>query len=54
MRGYQFLVLPGGFCYGDDVAAGKILANQMIHRLAEALNEFVAALAKSPPRPGHV
>ena len=40
---YQFLVIPGGFSYGDDVAAGKILANQMIHRLAEPLNEFVAA-----------
>ena len=39
----QFLVIPGGFSYGDDVAAGKILANQMLHRLAEALNEFVAA-----------
>jgi len=39
---YQFLVIPGGFSYGDDVAAGKILANQMIHRLAEPLNRFVA------------
>ena len=37
----QFLVIPGGFSYGDDVAAGKILANQMIHRLADALNAFV-------------
>jgi len=40
---YQFLVIPGGFSYGDDVAAGKILANQMLHRLAGALNEFIAA-----------
>ncbi len=40
---YQFLVIPGGFSYGDDVAAGKILANQMLHNLAGALNEFVAA-----------
>jgi len=37
----QMLVIPGGFSYGDDVAAGKILANQMLHRLAEPLNEFV-------------
>jgi phosphoribosylformylglycinamidine synthase len=43
LKDYQFLVIPGGFSYGDDVAAGKILANQMIHHLAEALNEFVAA-----------
>lgn len=40
---YQFLVIPGGFSYGDDVAAGKILANQMLHRLSDALNEFLAA-----------
>ena len=39
----QFLVIPGGFSYGDDVAAGKILANQMLHRLAGPLNEFLAA-----------
>jgi len=40
---YQFLLLPGGFSYGDDVAAGKIFANQLLHRLAGPLNEFVAA-----------
>jgi phosphoribosylformylglycinamidine synthase I len=40
---FQFLLLPGGFSYGDDVAAGKILANQMLYRLADALNEFVEA-----------
>ena len=43
LRDYQFLVIPGGFSYGDDIASGKILANQMIHKLAEPLNEFVAA-----------
>src|SRR5512137_1818434 len=40
---YQFLVIPGGFSYGDDIASGKILANQMLHRLAGPLNEFVQA-----------
>ena len=37
----QLLMFPGGFSYGDDVAAGKIFANQMIHHLADALNKFV-------------
>src|SRR5215468_6580298 len=37
---YQILVVPGGFTYGDDVAAGKILANQLKHFLGEALLEF--------------
>ena len=40
LRDYQILVLPGGFCYGDDVAAGKILAIYMQHFLADALREF--------------
>ena len=39
----QFLVIPGGFSYGDDVSAGKILANQMLHHLGNALRRFVAA-----------
>jgi len=25
---YQILAIPGGFTYGDDVGAGKILANE--------------------------
>ncbi|HEY7308968.1 MAG TPA: phosphoribosylformylglycinamidine synthase I [Gemmataceae bacterium] len=37
---YQILVIPGGFTYGDDVAAGKILANQMAHLLGDALRRF--------------
>src|SRR5947209_12837257 len=37
---YQILVVPGGFTYGDDVAAGKVLANQLTHFLGEALRRF--------------
>ena len=37
---YQVLCIPGGFSYGDDVAAGKIFANQMRHHLAEPLQAF--------------
>jgi phosphoribosylformylglycinamidine synthase subunit PurQ / glutaminase len=37
---YQILTVPGGFTYGDDVAAGKILANQLAHFLGEALRRF--------------
>lgn len=39
----QILCIPGGFCYGDDIAAGRILANQLRHHLADALGEFHAA-----------
>jgi phosphoribosylformylglycinamidine synthase subunit PurQ / glutaminase len=37
---FQILVIPGGFAYGDDIAAGKILAVQLSHFLAEALRKF--------------
>jgi phosphoribosylformylglycinamidine synthase I len=37
---YQILAVPGGFSYGDDVAAGKILALQLSHFLGEAIRQF--------------
>src|SRR5437879_9014030 len=37
---YQVLAIPGGFTYGDDVAAGKILANQLAHFLGDVLRRF--------------
>ena len=40
---YQVLCLPGGFSYGDDIAAGKILANHIRHHLQETLPNFKAA-----------
>ncbi|HEX4055980.1 MAG TPA: phosphoribosylformylglycinamidine synthase subunit PurQ [Tepidisphaeraceae bacterium] len=38
---FQILALSGGFSYGDDIAAGKILANQMVHHLGDAMRRFV-------------
>lgn len=40
MHRYQMLIVPGGFAYGDDVAAGKILATQLSHFLADQLRKF--------------
>ncbi len=40
LQRFQILVIPGGFTYGDDVAAGKILANQLAHFLGDALRRF--------------
>lgn len=37
---YQILCIPGGFSYGDDVAAGRIFANQLRHHLGEAMTAF--------------
>ena len=38
---YQILAIPGGFSYGDDIAAGILLAIEMKHKLTDALNQFV-------------
>lgn len=43
LQSYQILVIPGGFTYGDDVAAGKIFAVQLSHFLSDALHRFRAA-----------
>ena len=43
LRKFQILVFPGGFSYGDDVAAGKILANQVVHHLYEPIQKFIEA-----------
>lgn len=40
LKEFQILTVPGGFTYGDDVAAGKILANQLSHFLGDTLREF--------------
>jgi len=40
---YQILTIPGGFSYGDDIASGKIFANQLVHHLSDVIQEFLAA-----------
>jgi phosphoribosylformylglycinamidine synthase len=40
---YQILAVPGGFSYGDDIAAGRILANQIVNHLGDAFQRFVEA-----------
>lgn len=37
---FQILCIPGGFSYGDDIAAGRILGNQIQHHLAGAIRTF--------------
>lgn len=40
---YQILAIPGGFTYGDDIAAGKLVANELKSRLRDELAAFVQA-----------
>lgn len=38
---YHIIVFPGGFSYGDDISAGKVLANELRLKLREQLTRFV-------------
>lgn len=40
---FQALAIPGGFSYGDDIAAGKVQAVELMHRLGDEVRAFVAA-----------
>ncbi|MBN1691970.1 MAG: phosphoribosylformylglycinamidine synthase I [Dehalococcoidales bacterium] len=39
---YHILIIPGGFTYGDDISAGRIMANEIRLRLGEDIKRFVA------------
>jgi phosphoribosylformylglycinamidine synthase subunit PurQ / glutaminase len=39
---YQIMAVPGGFTYGDDVASGKLLANELRSSLKGQLSRFVS------------
>jgi len=41
LNGYHILVLPGGFSYGDDIASGRILANELRLKLGEDIKRFI-------------
>lgn len=40
---YKILMIPGGFSYGDDIAAGRILAAQLKRYLIDEVRGFVAS-----------
>lgn len=38
---YQIMVIPGGFTYGDDISAGKVLANELRLKLGADIPRFI-------------
>jgi phosphoribosylformylglycinamidine synthase len=40
---YQVLCIPGGFSYGDDIAAGRILASRLSRHLGDLVRLFTAS-----------
>jgi len=41
LLGYQIMVIPGGFTYGDDISGGKVLANELKLKLGEDIQRFI-------------
>lgn len=40
LNDFEILVIPGGFTYGDDIAAGRILANELKYKLGAEIEQF--------------
>lgn len=38
---YHIMAIPGGFTYGDDIASGKILANELRFRIGGDVKKFI-------------
>ena len=43
LEDYQALIIPGGFSFGDHIAAGKIIANYMKLKLKKDITSFIDA-----------
>lgn len=41
LAAFRILVVPGGFAYGDDISSGRVLAQEMKHRLGDRILQFV-------------
>lgn len=41
LKDYQILAMPGGFSFGDDLGAGKVLAIKIKQNLTQDLQEFI-------------
>ncbi|MFH1779390.1 MAG: phosphoribosylformylglycinamidine synthase I [Candidatus Omnitrophota bacterium] len=41
LKDFHILVFPGGFTYGDDIASGRILANEVKYKLRGEMERFV-------------
>jgi phosphoribosylformylglycinamidine synthase len=38
---FQIFVIPGGFSYGDDIASGRVLANELKQKFGEDMPRFI-------------
>lgn len=40
---FRILAIPGGFSYGDDIASGKVLANELRYKLNDDIRQFASS-----------
>jgi phosphoribosylformylglycinamidine synthase len=38
---FQIFVIPGGFSYGDDIASGRVLANELKQKFGQEMPRFI-------------
>lgn len=38
---YKIFMVPGGYAYGDDIASGRVLANEISRKMGERLTNFI-------------
>ncbi|MBI4314048.1 MAG: phosphoribosylformylglycinamidine synthase I [Candidatus Omnitrophica bacterium] len=41
LKDFQILAIPGGFSYGDDIASGRLVANELKTALKDELDAFI-------------
>ncbi|MBC8183863.1 phosphoribosylformylglycinamidine synthase I [candidate division KSB1 bacterium] len=41
LNDFHILAIPGGFTYGDDISAGKVLANELKYKLKDQIQQFI-------------
>ena len=41
MFDYQIFIIPGGFSYGDDIASGRVLANELKLKFGQEMPKFI-------------
>lgn len=41
LEGYNFLMIPGGFSFGDDLGSGRVFANKVKFKLKDQILKFI-------------
>ncbi len=41
LKEFEFVIIPGGFSYGDDIASGKVLATEINNFIKEEFKQFI-------------